>query len=72
MVLNLLFYQLLLVALVLLCLIIHARWPNASSPSFQPLHKPVLYNNFVSPLCKSFLVFIHTNALAPPRWTSAL
>jgi len=37
---NLLFYQLLLIALVLICLIIHVWWPDHPSAASQRPHKP--------------------------------
>ena len=37
---NVLFYQLLVVALVLICLVIHVWWPEPRRPASQVPHKP--------------------------------
>src|SRR5919204_6676808 len=56
---NLLFYQLLLVALVLICFIIHIWWPDHPGPTAQPPLKPDIPRRKRSTEPKEFTGYIH-------------
>src|SRR5687768_961698 len=56
---NLVFYQLLLVALVLICLLIHVGWPNAPSSAPQTSRKPTTRRRKRATDPKPFPGFIH-------------
>ena len=56
---NLLFYQLLLVALVLICFIIHIWWPDHPGPTAQPPLKPDIPRRQRSKEPKEFTGYIH-------------
>jgi hypothetical protein len=56
---NLVFYQLFLVALVLICLLIHVGWPNAPSSAPQTSRKPTTRRRKRATDPKPFPGFIH-------------
>ena len=56
---NVLFYQLLLVALVLICLIIHVWWPDGSRPVSQPPLEPDKPRRKHSKEPKPFTGYLH-------------
>jgi hypothetical protein len=56
---NLLFYQLLLVTLVLICLLIHVGWPDHPGPTPQLLLKPDKPRRKRSKGPKPFTGYIH-------------
>ena len=56
---NLLFYQLLVVALVLICLLIHVWWPEPRSPAYQMSLKPDKPRRKRSKEPKPFTGYIH-------------
>jgi hypothetical protein len=56
---NVLFYQLLLVALVLICLIVHVWWPDHPGPTPQPPLKPDKPRRKRSQEPKPFAGYIH-------------
>jgi len=56
---HLLFYQLLLVALVLVCLMMHVWWPDAPRAILQTSRRPTPLRRKRSPAPKPFPGFIH-------------
>ena len=56
---NPLFYQLLVVALVLICLVIHVWWPDDPSPTSRPTLKPIKPRRKRSKEPKPFTGYIH-------------
>jgi hypothetical protein len=61
---NLLFYQLLVVALVLICFLIHVWWPDHPSGAPQTPCKPNKPRRKRSKEPKPFMGYIHTNRYA--------
>jgi len=70
---NLPFYQLLLVALVLICLMVHVWWPDHPNPTPRTLLKPSKPRRTLSNKPKPFIGLIHIPPdLVVPRFSTTL